>query len=112
MRRIHDTLRNGFIHSGSDRIPTNGDANESAAAHGLAKFERQLAIASKRLGDDLGGTQAVRFLMGSCQFGARIGYEACLFVTISPTEHHSALVLRFPRGRPNDPYVLFADEQR
>ena len=86
--------------------------NELAAAHGLTKFERQLAIASKRLGDDLGGTQAVRFRMGSRRFGARIGYEACLLVTISPTEQHSALVLRFPRGRPNDPYIPFADEQR
>ncbi len=105
-------LHTGFIHSGSDRIPIAGDISKFAAAHGLTKFERQLATASKRLGEDLGGTQAVRLRMGSRQFGARMVYGDCLFATISPNEQHSALVLRLSRGRPNDPYVQFADEQR
>ena len=95
---LHDTLHTGFIHSGSDRIPIAGDMSKLAAAHGLTKFERQLATASKRLGEDLGGTQAVRLRMGSCQFGASVVYGDCLFATISPNEQQSALALRLSKG--------------
>ncbi len=111
-QKLYDTLHNGFIHSGLYRIPIAGDMGKLPAAHGLTMFQRQLATASKRLGEDLGGTQAVRLRMGSRQFGARMVYGDCLFATISPNEQHSALVLRLSRGRPNDPYVKFADEQR
>ncbi len=111
-QKLYDTLHNGFIHSGLYRIPIAGDMSKLPAAHGLTRFERQLATASKRLGEDLGGTQAVRLRTGSLQFGARMVYGDCLFATISPNEQHSALVLCLSRGRPNDPYVQFADEQR
>ncbi len=73
-QKLYDTLRTGFIHSGSVRIPIAGDMSKLAVAHGLTKFERQLATASKRLGEDLGGTQAVRLRTGSRQFGARMVY--------------------------------------
>ena len=34
-----------------------------------------------------------------------MNYGDCLFLTISPNERHSALVLRLSRYRPNDPYI-------
>ena len=47
--------------------------------------------------------------MGHRQFGARVVYGDCLFITISPNEQHSALVLRLSRFRRNDPYVQNGD---
>ena len=47
--------------------------------------------------------------MGHRQFGARVVYGDCIFITISPNEQHSALVLRLSRFRRNDPYVQHGD---
>ena len=43
--------------------------------------------------------------MGHCQFGARVCYSDCIFLTFSPNEQHSALTLRLMRYRQGDPCV-------
>eukprot|EP00973_Karenia_brevis_P024385 3362856-Karenia_brevis.AAC.1 len=57
----------------------------------------------------MAGTQALRQIMGHRQFGARVNYGDCLFVTISPNEQHSARVLRLSRFRRNHPFIRHAD---
>ncbi len=47
-------------------------------------------------------------MMGHCLFGARAVYGDILFLTVSPSERHSGLVLRLSRCRRNDP-MLEAD---
>ena len=43
--------------------------------------------------------------MGHRQWGARVEHGDCLFLTVSPNEQHSSLVLRLSRFRRNDPYI-------
>ena len=43
-------------------------------------------------------TQPVRRLISHRQFGARVVYEDCVFLTISPNKLHSSLVLRLYLG--------------
>ena len=52
----------------------------------------------------------MRRVMGHCQFGARVEYGDCLFLTVSPNEQHSALVLRLSRYRRNDPAVRHGED--
>ena len=54
----------------------------------------------------LPGTQPLRQLMGHRQFGARVVYGDCLFLTLYPDPVKSAMVLRLGRYRKTDPYVV------
>ena len=74
------------------KIPVAGDTTKLPYANDLNTYERKLAHAQVFLAQHLGGTQAVRKLMGHSQFGARVVYGDCVFFTISPNELHSSLV--------------------
>ena len=67
-------------------------------------MERELAKAGDIKAQTLEGTQQVRLLAGHTQFGARVVHGDCLFLTLSPNEQKSALVLRLSRYRQNDPW--------
>ena len=79
-------------------------------AHGLSKVQRKIARELVHLGGKLPGTQQLRRLMGHRQFGARVEYGDCLFLTVSPDKQHSALVLRLSRYRRNDPAVKHGEK--
>ena len=111
-RSLYDKLHSGFIGTGAQRVPVGGDMTRLPHANGLSPLEKKLAWASKFLAEKMGGTQALRQVMGHCQFGARVVYGDCLFATISPNEQHSALVLRLSRFRRNDPFVKYGDRTR
>ena len=87
-------LHHGFIGRGLHRTPIAGDTTKLPFASGLSPLEKRLALSQHFLSAHLPGTQQLRQLMGHRQFGARVVYGDCLFFTISPNEHHSALVLR------------------
>ena len=93
--------------SGVHRVPIAGDTTRLPYATGLTPLEKKLAHAQNFIATHLGGTQAVRKMMGHAQFGARVAYGDCIFFTVSPNEQHSALVLRLSRFRRNDPYTKF-----
>ena len=48
--------------------------------------------------------------MGHRQFGARVVYGDCLFITLSPDPVKSAMVLRLGRYRRTDPFVVHGDQ--
>ena len=78
-------------------------------AQGLSNFERKIARELVHLGGKLPGTQQLRRVMGHRQFGARVEYGDCLFLTVSPNEQRSALVLRLSRYRQKDPAIVNGD---
>ena len=90
-------------------MPIGGDTTRLPYAVGLTPLEKKLALAQVFLAQHMAGSQPLRQLMGHRQFGARVMYGDCVFMTISPNEQHSALVLRLSRFRRNDPYVKYAD---
>jgi len=107
---LYHKLHHGFIGTGVHRVPIAGDTTKLPFALGLSPFERKLAFAHKILATKMGGTQALRQVMGHRQFGARVEYGDCIFATVSPNEQHSALVLRLSRFRANDPYVTCSSD--
>ena len=88
-------LHHGFIGKGLHRTPIAGDTTKLPFAVGLSPLEKRMALSQHFLATHLPGTQPLRQVMGHRQFGARVVYGDCVFFTISPNEHHSALVLRF-----------------
>lgn len=91
-------------------MPIAGDTTRLPYATGLTPLEKKLAHAQNYIAAHLGGTQAVRKVMGHCQFGARVTYGDCFFFALSPNEQRSALVLRLSRFRRNDPYTKSGSE--
>ena len=90
-------------------MPIAGDSSKLPYAEGLDAFARSLARKVNFISETLPGNQIVRKMMGHCEFGARIMYGDSIFITISPNEQHSALVLRLIRNRANDPMLYGTD---
>ena len=90
-------------------MPIAGDTSKLPYAEGLDTFARSLARKVNFISETLPGNQIVRKMMGHCEFGARIIYGDSIFITISPNEQHSALVLRLIRNRANDPMLYGND---
>ena len=111
-QNLYHKLHSGFTGAGVHRVPIAGDTSRLPFATGLTPLEKKIAWASHFLRKQLPGTQQLRQTMGHRQFGARVNYGDCLFVTISPNEQHSALAFRLSRYRRNDPYVRCGGELR
>ena len=107
---LYHHLHHGFTGTGVHRMPVGGDTTKLPFAVGLSALEKKLAWAQHFLAQHMPGSQQLRQLMGHVQFGARVQYGDCLFMIISPNEHHSALVLRLSRFRKNDPYTKHGTE--
>ena len=90
-------------------MPIAGDSSKLPYAEGLDAFTCSLARKVNFISETLPGNQIVRKMMGHCEFGARIMYGDSIFITISPNEQHSALVLRLIRNRANDPMLHGTD---
>ena len=104
-----DTLWNGKVRYGNIQVPISGDTTKLAKAEGLSERQRKLARNVSYLATHFPGTQQNRQLMGHRHWGARVNYGDCLFFTISPNEHHSAMVLKLSRYRRNDPCLKHQD---
>ena len=102
---LEKQLWSGHTGRGVHRVLIRGDTTRLPFANDLTPLQGRLAFAVNFLSKTLPGTQQVRQLMGHTQFGARVNYGDCTFLTISPNEQHSALVLRLSRYRANDPYL-------
>ena len=111
-QELYRKLHAGFIGSGVTRIPIAGDTTKLHLAAGLTPLQKKLARTASFLAQNMQGSQQLRRLMGHSQWGARVVYGDCVFITISPNEQHSALVLRLSRYRRNDPYIRHGDNER
>ena len=86
-------------------MPVAGDVSRLPFAEGLTDFERRLAREVVFQASAMPGTLPVRRLMGHAATGARVVHGEALFITWSPNEQHSALVLRLMRNRRLDPML-------
>ena len=75
------------------KMPVVGDVSRLPFAEGLTEFARRLAHEVVFRASTMPSAQVVRRLMGHCAIGARVGHGEVLFVTWSPNEQQSALVL-------------------
>jgi len=105
MQKLWHMLWHGFVGRGLTRVPVGGDTTRLPFADGLTRFEKQLARQVHYMAGHMPGSQAVRKLMGYAAHGGRVVYGDSLFLTISPNEEQSALVLHLIRNRRNDPML-------
>jgi len=105
MQKLYDVLCNGYVSTGSQRRRIDGDTTQLPFADGLTEEERRIAQKVNYLANHMPGNPMTRRVMGQVQFGARIIYGDCVFMTVSLNEQHSALVLRMMRGRRADPML-------
>jgi len=72
----------------------------------LTESAKKLLAAVEHTSKRVEGTQEVRRLMRWCLHSYRVVYGQCMFVTFSPSEKHSLLMIRLSRTRQEDPVVL------
>ena len=108
--QLYHKLWHGFTQSrtGTKRY-INGDITKLRYAHGLSQAEQKLLHNIGFIARTLSGSQELRLQMGHCLTGAGIVYGDGVFITISPSERHSGLVLRLLRKRANDPWLKYGD---
>ena len=105
MQKLAKALDSGVVGRGVLKIPVAGDVTRLPFAEGLTDFERRLAREIVFKASTMPGTLPCRRLMGNCATGARVAYGEALFLTWSPNEQQSALVLRLMRNRRKDPML-------
>ena len=105
MQSLATALEKGFVGKGVTKMPVGGDLSRLPFAEGLTDFERSLARAVCFRAQHMPGTLMVRRLMGHRATGARVCHGEGVFMTWSPNEQHSCIVLRLMRTREADPLL-------
>ena len=97
---LHEKLAKGVY--GENNRPINGDLTKLPLAKGMSATEKQIVHNMRSVSSTLSGTQEIRRQMGRVFQSAPFMYGHGLFITISPNEKHSCLVLRLHRCRRED----------
>ncbi|CAK0874374.1 unnamed protein product [Prorocentrum cordatum] len=103
VRGLHDLLAKGYY--GPNRRPIAGNLTVLHMAHGLDTTQKQIVHNMRSVTSSLAGTQELRRRMGHVFQSGAIGYGHGLFITISPNEKQSCLVMRLHRARQGDPLL-------
>ncbi|CAK0814769.1 unnamed protein product, partial [Prorocentrum cordatum] len=103
VRGLHDLLAKGYY--GPKRRPIAGNLTVLHMAHGLDTTQKQIVHNMRAVTSTLAGTQELRRRMGHVFQSGAIGYGHGLFITISPNEKQSCLVMRLHRVRQDDPLL-------
>ena len=99
---------NAYVFRGQTR-KLDGDVMKLMYDDNLSAEQRDLLQSYRAMTNRLPGTQEIRYSIGHNMFGYRITAGEGLFITISPNERHSTLVLRMSRARQNDPALHSVD---
>ena len=105
---LYERLRHGTYGEGKKKRRIAGDFTKLLYCKDLTPEKRDLIAHVKHVAKTLPGAQQIREMMGQYLFGARVVYGDILFLTVSPSEKHSGLVLRLSKCRQND-FMLEAD---
>ena len=93
--RIFELLRTGEYETGSGRrLPVKGDISKVQHILGLSQTERALLANYHFMSARLAGTRQLRRGIGHIVFSSRVIYGCPVFMTVTPSERHSGLVLR------------------
>ena len=103
--RIYHLLWKGdYMTAGGRRLPVHGDLSKVHLIVGLNDTERALLANYHFMSARLAGTRQLRRGISHMLFSSRVIYGGCpIFITITPSERHSGLIIRLSRYRRNDP---------
>ena len=110
--KVYDLLWNGeFVRPDGGRQQIHGDTSKILDAVGLSKTQRALINNDNFMSSKIPGTRQIRRTISHVVFSARIVYGLPVFMTITPGERHSTLIVRLMRYRRNDPGITYANPE-
>ena len=86
-------------------MPIDGDTTEIMQAIGLTKTQRALIQNYNFMSGRIQGTRQIRRSINHVVFSSRVVYGLPVFMTVTPSERHSGLMIRLTRCRRNDPAI-------
>ena len=107
-QEIYRMLWNGiFVDINNENKAVNGDFTKLRYCPGLSLTAQKLLTNAEARARHLPGTHAVRSTMRHQTHAYRVGYGVSTFITFSPSERDSALMVRLVRARGSDPAIAF-----
>ena len=105
--KIYDLLWNGeYMRPDGSRAQINGDTSKILQAVGLTWKQRALIKNYQFMSSRIPGTRQIRRSINHLVFSSRVVYGLPVFMTITPGERHSGLMIRLSRHRRNDPGMV------
>ena len=102
--RIYTLLWEGeYLDYAGRRRHISGDITKIPYAIGLSATEKALLQNYHFMSSRIPGTRQIRHHIRHIIFSSRVCYGVPVFMTITPSERHSGLVIRLYRGRRADP---------
>ena len=85
------------------RVQIKGQVSQLMKVIGVGEKERALVTNAQFMSGRLAGTRQIRRSIFHIVFSSRIVYGNPVFMTVTPSERHSGLLLRLSRHRQKDP---------
>ena len=109
-QEIYRMLRNGiYVDINNENKAVNGDFTKLRYCPGLSLTAQKLLTNAEARARHLPGTHAVRSTMRHQTHAYRVNYGVSTFITFSPSERDSALMVRLVRARTSDPAIASDD---
>ena len=111
--RIYHLLWHGeyWDEAKQKRVPMQGNVSKLLDIIGLGDKERALIRNSQFMSGKIAGTRQIRRSIFHMVFSSRIVYGNPVFMTVTPSERHSGLLLRLSRHRRSDPALKSLPEE-
>ena len=108
-RAICTQLREGkYVLPNGEVKPIDGDTSKLMSAVGLTQTQKALLQNYNFMSARIPGTRQVRRSINHMVFSSRIVYGLPVFMTVTPSDRHSGLMIRLMRYRKNDPAIEVA----
>ena len=100
-------LRGTYVNpSDGKKMPVNGDLTKLKFLPGMSPVAKRILSNAEATTRKMSGTQETRRQMRFDTNALRVKYGVPIFVTFSPDEKHSLLMIRLSRTRRKDPVLL------
>ena len=106
VQEIYKTLQDGtYTDVNGESKAVKGDMSKLRRAPGLSAAARKVLSNVEARTRNVPGTHEVRTTMRQQTHAYRVSYGAALFITFSPSERDSAIMVRMARARQTDPAI-------
>ena len=105
-QEIYRKLHNGvYVDINNDNKAVNGDLSKLRYVPGLSPAAKKLLNNFEARTRHVPGTHAVRSTMRHQTHAFRVNYGLAIFITFSPSERDSTIMVRLARARASDPAI-------
>ena len=109
MKKLYDLLQTGeYLDDHNVRRPIKGDVTKLQKVIGLTPLHQHVLRSVFFMSSKLAGVRQTRTMIGHVLTGGRVVFGIPAFMTITPSERHSGLLIRLSRYRESDPALNIA----